>query len=1266
MPEIKCPLCGSPMVRRIARKGANAGQPFWGCSKFGSNKCTGTIAIQDSVSPKEAPLESARSVPRSEPVEWHEHFLRREYDPRYFTLGAKPGFLSPFDFGKEDIVRHGLIQALMLSKQLNTNEATRHAKLIGGVIQKLLTRGDLPLCTMSVEEELAKDVRLADKLLQLEDTHDEIGWVWNGRTPASFANDIASAWSRRRVPAHDTIKFFVDGGFEGMFDSRLERDFLCKWLPREAAANMIHWFTPQASLDKLLQGKGLEGQGARRVDFLFYHPMGQPLAVELDGDEHQNMKVSDGERKKLLQKAGIKTIRLSNNEILRGSGRNLELVKDHIKSAFEQYESDADFSGIGDALVSATEAARLQYALAHALERGHLKMSQSIWNINIASQRCTADVIEAATRDFNQMLDGLNVLFGGKAATPRIVISHGETSHDEHDLTIGLYPFESALTVENVSQGEQILLCSAAIPVALETRITGTNARSYVNNLELREVEQHLTVFLQTLFRKRKFRAFQCEALLNVLQGKDTVTLLPTGAGKSIIYQIAGLLLPGVTLIIDPIIALIHDQIEGLERVGIDKAIGITSTMDQQTQKLEMMRIEKGVAYFVFVAPERMQMPEFRNALRALRGLRVINMAVIDEAHCVSEWGHNFRPPYLKLASSLRGICQSPDGSSPTLLALTGTASRAVLRELVAELDIDDADASAIVRPLTFDRQELKFHISRIRRNEDRLATIKWILNSLPEEFGLQPAVFYKPSGSLTRSGIVFTLHVNGRFGHEAVKSDIEKLIKVPVTTYSGKVPKGVQASRWDMIKQKNASDFKANVASVIVATNAFGMGIDKPNIRWSLHTGIPLSMEAFYQEAGRVGRDKSDAHCHLIFHEASSKLTDEAFSVAASLDIEQLRAYHKKKMEPNRDDVSNTLYFHLNAFSGKAIESKAIDTILAKVDNFEQPGHFELPFGDERDSLELAILRMIKTGLLDDYEVKYGSRFFVLHASEYDFARSRKVVESYIAKSQPGRLKQLLTDLDAIAAEPRSSQPRSLCKFMTDFTYEMIEQSRRRKLYEMILLCRNCSDDDEIRQYLINYLQEGFSGEKLRKLAEQDEVVLADWLELFSDVPDVLDAGAMRGDAIRLLEAYPAHPGLLVARSVSEALATAADEIAIRNDLYEAFTNARKDYSVSALKIDELCIALIDIATGRAQQLRIPLTNALHKYHVNSNELDQCVFNHLTFSAEQWDIASKLYVLAAASEHKLESALATLEGGINRYRAIMSVAHGGSDVEER
>jgi len=197
-----------------------------------------------------------------------------------------------------------------------------------------------------------------------------------------------------------------------------------------------------------------------------------------------------------------------------------------------------------------------------------------------------------------------------------------------------------------------------------------------------------LRYFLQTIFRKYDFWEGQARVISRLLQGKTSIVLLPTGGGKSLTYQLASLLLPGVTIVIDPLVALMEDQEDNLRTMGFDRTGSISGLLDTNQKNIALNNMAKGVMYYVFIAPERLQTEEFRGQLKTLVAQFPISLAVIDEVHCVSEWGHDFRPSYLHLARNIKKYCTREGNDPPTLVGLTGTASFAVLTDVQMELGI--------------------------------------------------------------------------------------------------------------------------------------------------------------------------------------------------------------------------------------------------------------------------------------------------------------------------------------------------------------------------------------------------------------------------------------------------------------------------------------------------------------------------------------------------------------------------------------------------
>jgi ATP-dependent DNA helicase RecQ len=261
---------------------------------------------------------------------------------------------------------------------------------------------------------------------------------------------------------------------------------------------------------------------------------------------------------------------------------------------------------------------------------------------------------------------------------------------------------------ENVKAQDTIVPAFYISDVIFPGEIAAPTQSSYLATVQ-EPSKDDVRWFLKYVFRKDDFWEGQWETIKRTLQGKDSVVLLPTGSGKSIAFQLAALILPGPCIAVDPIIALIDDQIDNLRSVGIDRSIGITSQMRSSKEREQVLdAFASGNYLFCYVAPERFQSKPFRERLRALTVMSPVSLIAVDEAHCVSVWGHDFRTSYLNLGRVSREYC-SFGGTAPPLVALTGTASKIVLKDVQRDLGITDIDA--VITPRSFDRPELRFSI---------------------------------------------------------------------------------------------------------------------------------------------------------------------------------------------------------------------------------------------------------------------------------------------------------------------------------------------------------------------------------------------------------------------------------------------------------------------------------------------------------------------------------------------------------------------------
>jgi ATP-dependent DNA helicase RecQ len=326
---------------------------------------------------------------------------------------------------------------------------------------------------------------------------------------------------------------------------------------------------------------------------------------------------------------------------------------------------------------------------------------------------------------------------------------------------------------------------------------------------------------LRETFGFTELRDGQHDVIARVLRGEDTLAIMPTGAGKSLCYQLPALHLPGTTIVVSPLISLMKDQAEKLGEAGV-AAEQLNSAQKASDQDASMDRIAEDGSAIVFATPERLADPEFRAAM----GGRRVSLLVIDEAHCISQWGHDFRPAYLEIGAALEALGQ------PTVLALTATATAEVVDDIRHQLRRPRLHvvSTGMYRP------NLVLKVRQVTNEDEKFDRL---LQTLRETEG---------------DGIVYTATV------KACAALHERLVAagVSATIYHGKLSAADRNAHQDA--------FMTGARRVMVATNAFGMGIDKSDIRFVVHYQVPGSAQAYYQEAGRAGRDGAPADCVLIF----------------------------------------------------------------------------------------------------------------------------------------------------------------------------------------------------------------------------------------------------------------------------------------------------------------------------------------------------------------------------------------------------------------
>jgi ATP-dependent DNA helicase RecQ len=539
---------------------------------------------------------------------------------------------------------------------------------------------------------------------------------------------------------------------------------------------------------------------------------------------------------------------------------------------------------------------------------------------------------------------------------------------------------------------------------------------------------------LKNFFGFEEFREGQREVVEAILEGHDTVVVMPTGGGKSLCFQLPALMREGVTVVVSPLIALMKDQVDALAARGLP-ATFINSSLDFEEQKARVAGLSRGDYKLLYVAPERFRSNHFVETLRRAR----ISLFAIDEAHCISQWGHDFRPDYLRLQSFRETI------GSPQTVALTATATPYVRADIIEQLNLTDPRAFVS----GFDRPNLSIGVVHTEREREKFARIRGLATKYEGQ-----------------SGIVYTST------RKSVEQITQKLKGERLSVV------GYHAGMTDDERVRAQDDFMSGRAQMIVATNAFGMGIDKPDIRFVVHFHLPGSIEAYYQEIGRAGRDGAQSVCLLLFNYADKRTQD--YFIEGSYPPPELIANVYQALVGTGQKRIELSTREIAARAGVRNEMAVQSALIT----LEKAGHIERGSGSEnRASLRLALrpnlareavasrrsaqLKQVLFGLLGGYELneRADAEIDVSDFAEtlgMELAQMRRALstlaEAGIIRYQPARRTRGLVMLDEQPATRLRIRPEELARRAA------LEQ---RKLREMISFCYT---EDCYRAFILDY----------------------------------------------------------------------------------------------------------------------------------------------------------------------------------------------------
>jgi len=879
---------------------------------------------------------------------------------------------------------------------------------IVAVVNNIITRGLPTRPSLWVEEKLLKNRNITEKNKKLL----EIGTISN-----EFVDQESRLKPKLFQALHiidpdltpNNISKHQISTWEEL-ESSFEEDFLYNQLPRYASPMWIQLFEVQREIENILRfstnindeiEKYLNGSirnyNKQRLDFsveFAYSKKNFGLIVEIDGSQHEEeqQKLLDNERVEAAKKAKWQTIRIKTsdwgniddhiNTINQLENEGYGLV---LKRNFEQplYFEEDGLTALELALTPFA-IARIEKALIQLLIEKRLDINANKWNIAIIERDIPC--AKLAIDDFRRLINSLLKLKGSgylpeinlfvksdeRFSKANLFSKSKKIPNKKFDVVIDISMLQrSGLTKfnDNIVSDTKITIRSSHSPKTYRkfktSKIIEYNKlgkRDEQNNfVENKEQIETLKIFVQDIFRKSGFRPGQTEILNRALQGLNVIGLLPTGSGKSLAYQLAALLQPGMTIVVDPIKSLMVDQFEGLQKNDIDGAIFINSSLSRLEKEKSIQKIVNCEVLFAFISPERLQDDTFRNILIETSKINhnYFSYCVIDEAHCVSEWGHDFRTPYLRLGENVRKYCFAKDREFIPIFALTATASYDVLSDIQRDLGISDNDA--IVRLENLDRPEIQFIIVNVDTNFDSRSVqelrkmigykkhnelIKQlnkipsyienfsnnsdIINDAFEDLGVDirmedfdPSVFYE---NKENAGLIFCPHKMGGYGVMNIASlIINNRSDLSIGTFHGSDGNEDR----DLENINNQSYFLENRLNLLVATKAFGMGIDKQNIRYVIHFNYPGSIESYYQEVGRCGRDRKIAIGIVLFNKQEIISRDKIELANENGTIQIID--EEVKISADKDILYS---FHKNNFKGIEKEKRILAELLLKIES--------------------------------------------------------------------------------------------------------------------------------------------------------------------------------------------------------------------------------------------------------------------------------------------------------------------------------------------
>jgi ATP-dependent DNA helicase RecQ len=845
----------------------------------------------------------------------------------------------------------------------------------------------------------------------------------------------------------------------------------------------------------------------QQVDF--YLPQAK-LVIEIDGQQHKTdevTRVSDTIRNNHLLGHGVTTVRISTIELRNGNyTEKIKLILEHLsrfdkllnfyKNACEKIEENQMSGTEIKTKLLPLAIIRFQILLIELLTHNYLSLNEN-WNFNILANEDLGDFPELAINDLLIWLDNLYQLKNKESLqkpTFSIKITNKKSDFIPTTKAINIdFSLFKRYTDENKINPDVIYLRTDYFDIVKDKNYFRVSTAEPINYNVTDEEKVILEFFLDNIFDKSKFREGQFPIISNALNRKDTIGLLPTGGGKSLCYQLPCLLQPSINFVVCPIKSLMIDQNENLVDMYITNVNAITS--DKEDKKEIEIDFEKGRYLFVWISPEKFQIPSFREKIASIVANFSIAYAVVDEVHCLSEWGHDFRTSYLNLAKTIDKLSPRENPKDPNsegkikFIGLTATASVNVLKDIKIEFSrqkqrLEDANIKSL---LNYSRKELQFEVINDKGNK-----IKQIQSLLKELYDTEGYI-----ETNEKAGLVFTPNVNGAFGCFQVSNTLNSLYQDKVSWFSGEIPKKdvfdeetgkkigtepvMPRDEFNKFKLKVQKDFKKDKYQILVATKAFGMGIDKQNIFYTFHYGLPSSVEALYQEAGRAGRwniNKEEnkgkiGKCYVLYSPETldSEIVERLFRKDTT--FAEMKAI-SDKVGFGGKDIFKQVFLFTQGQNDIAEDFKIILGVIntyfkteSKVRIFWNDAYSKLKISN--DTLQKAIYRLSLLGIASDWTTNFIDHFEVQFKTQNETTIT-KSISTYITKYEPN------TDVETeISKVQKTTILEKSVWYLLNWTFENIAYNRKQSLKTLSDWCtdfisREDFNSDEFKRRIDNY----------------------------------------------------------------------------------------------------------------------------------------------------------------------------------------------------